>query len=51
MDTSTVILHIAIILIVARLFGEVAAHLQVPAVIGELIAGIMLGPETVNKTV
>jgi Kef-type K+ transport system membrane component KefB len=44
MDTSTVILHIAIILIVARLFGEVAAHLQVPAVIGELIAGIMLGP-------
>ncbi len=44
MDTSTVILHIAIIIIVARLFGEVAAHLQVPAVIGELIAGIMLGP-------
>lgn len=44
MDTSTVILHIAIILIVARLFGEVAAHLQVPAVIGELTAGILLGP-------
>jgi Kef-type K+ transport system membrane component KefB len=44
MDTSTVILHIAIIIIVARFFGEVAAHIQVPAVIGELIAGIMLGP-------
>jgi len=44
METSTVILHIAIILIVARLFGEIAAQLQVPAVIGELIAGIILGP-------
>jgi Kef-type K+ transport system membrane component KefB len=43
-DTSTVILHIGIILIVARLFGEVAAYFLVPAVIGELTAGILLGP-------
>ncbi len=44
MDTSTVILQIAIILIVARVFGELAAFLLVPSVIGELIAGIILGP-------
>ena len=43
-DTSTVILQIGIILIVARLLGEVAAHFLVPAVIGELVAGIILGP-------
>ncbi len=44
MNTSTIILHIAIVLIAARLFGEIAGHLRVPAVIGELLAGIILGP-------
>ena len=44
MDTSTVILQIAVILIVARVFGEIAAYFLVPAVIGELIAGVILGP-------
>ncbi len=44
MDTSTVILQIAIILIAARVFGEFAAYFLVPAVIGELIAGVILGP-------
>lgn len=44
MDTSTVILHIAIILIVARFFGELVAYFGVPSVIGEIIAGILLGP-------
>ena len=44
MDTSTVILQIAIILMVARVFGELAAYFLVPSVIGELFAGIILGP-------
>jgi len=44
MDTSTIILHIAIILIVARLFGELVAYFGIPAVIGEIAAGIVLGP-------
>ncbi len=43
-DTSTILLQIGMILIVARLFGEVAAYFQAPAVIGELVAGIILGP-------
>jgi len=44
MDTSSVILNIAIILITARVFGEVVAYLGAPSVIGEIVAGILLGP-------
>jgi Kef-type K+ transport system membrane component KefB len=44
MDTSTIIMHIAIMLIAARVLGELAAQLNVPPVIGELVAGILLGP-------
>ncbi len=43
-DTSTIILHIAIILILARILGELAAYFNVPSVIGELVAGVILGP-------
>ena len=44
MDTSTAILHVATILIAARVMGEVAARFGVPSVIGEIVAGIILGP-------
>ena len=44
MDISTVLLDIAIVLIMARILGELAVHVQIPAVIGELCAGILLGP-------
>jgi len=44
MDTSTAILHVATILIAARIMGEVASRLGVPSVIGEIVAGIILGP-------
>lgn len=44
MDTSTAILHVATILIAARIMGEVAARFRVPSVIGEIVAGIILGP-------
>jgi len=36
-------LHLMAILIAARLFAELAVRLQVPAVIGELLAGVILG--------
>ena len=48
MDTSAIILQIAAILIVARIFGEIAAYFNAPSVIGELIAGIVLGPTLFN---
>ncbi len=44
METHILLLHIALILISARLFAEAAARLNVPRVIGELVAGIVLGP-------
>jgi len=44
METSTVILQVAVILIGARIFGELAAYLRAPSVIGEIIAGLILGP-------
>jgi len=43
-ETSTVILQVAVILMAARIMGEVAVYLRAPAVIGEIVAGIILGP-------
>ena len=44
METSTVILQVAIVLIAARIMGELAAYLRAPSVIGEIVAGLVLGP-------
>ena len=35
---------IVVILLAARLLGELAQRLQQPPVIGQLVAGILLGP-------
>lgn len=37
-------LNVMAILLTARLFAELAVRVQVPAVIGELLAGVVLGP-------
>jgi len=39
MEVSTFFIHITIILLSARLLGEMAAYLSIPPVIGELMAG------------
>ncbi len=44
MQTAEFFLHLAAILLSARLFGEVAVWFGAPSVIGELTAGIVLGP-------
>ncbi len=44
METHILLLQIAAILVVARTFSEIAARLGAPRVIGELCAGIILGP-------
>ena len=41
---AALLLVVAAILVTAKLFGEVAERLGVPAVLGELIAGLVLGP-------
>lgn len=44
METHTFFLQLLAILLAARVFAEIAARLNVPSVIGELVAGIVLGP-------
>ncbi|MGD8591129.1 MAG: cation:proton antiporter, partial [Chromatiales bacterium] len=44
MDTHTFFLHLVIILLSARLLAELAVRLKTPSVIGELAAGVVLGP-------
>jgi len=44
MDASAFFLALVLILLFARVFGELAAWLKVPPVMGEMLAGILLGP-------
>lgn len=44
MDAATFLLQLVLILFSARVVGEIAAFYKVPSVIGELIAGIIIGP-------
>jgi Kef-type K+ transport system membrane component KefB len=44
METHDFFLSLLIILLTARVFAELATRLQAPSVIGELFAGVILGP-------
>ena len=44
MQTHTFFLYLLIILLSARLFAEIAVRLNSPSVMGELFAGIVIGP-------
>ncbi|MFL6714658.1 MAG: cation:proton antiporter [Sulfurifustis sp.] len=44
MEPQTFFLTLLAILLSARLLGEMAARVGVPAVIGELLAGVLIGP-------
>ncbi|MDQ6988874.1 MAG: cation:proton antiporter [Mariprofundaceae bacterium] len=44
MDSGEIFLALVLILLFARIFGEAAAWLKVPPVMGEMFAGILLGP-------
>lgn len=48
-ETSSVLLYLAIFLAVAKLGAVVAAKIRQPGVFGELIAGIMIGPFVAGK--
>jgi len=43
-ETHDFFLYLLVILLTARVFAELATRLQAPAVIGELFAGVVLGP-------
>ena len=44
METHDFFLTLLVILLTARVFAELATRLQAPSVIGELFAGVILGP-------
>ncbi len=44
METHNFFLHLLLILLTARVFAELARRLNSPTVIGELLAGVVLGP-------
>ncbi len=44
MEIHTFFLHLMVMLLTARILAEVAVRMQSPAVIGELLAGVLLGP-------
>lgn len=43
-STATLAVQLGIIILLARVFGALAARARVPAVMGELVAGILFGP-------
>lgn len=53
METYLVLKDLAIIIIMAKLFGILARRLKAPQVVGEIIAGLIIGPSVlgwVNQT-
>lgn len=48
-DVLVLTAQIAILLFTARTLGEIAQRLQQPSVVGELLAGILLGPSILGK--
>jgi Kef-type K+ transport system membrane component KefB len=44
METHIILLQLATILLSARIFAELATRLNMPPIMGELLAGILLGP-------
>ncbi|MBA2369305.1 MAG: cation:proton antiporter [Candidatus Protochlamydia sp.] len=44
MEAHTFLIQLVLILLSARIIGEIAAYFKVPSVIGELVAGILIGP-------
>ena len=46
---SLLFLHLAILIGLARLMGELMKRLGQPAVLGELLAGILLGPSVLGR--
>lgn len=47
-DVLVVVIQIAVLLFTARALGEVARRLGQPAVVGEILAGIVLGPSLLS---
>lgn len=50
-DVLTLLLRMAVLLVTARGLGEIAQRLGQPSVVGEILAGILLGPSFLSSLV
>lgn len=48
MEAHTFLIQLVLILFSARIVGEIAAYFKAPSVIGELVAGIIIGPSVLG---
>ena len=48
MDVTAILLDILVVLIAAKLAAEIAERVGVPAVVGEIVAGIVVGPSVLG---
>jgi Na+:H+ antiporter len=48
MEAHTFLIQLVLILFSARVVGEIAAYFNAPSVIGELLAGILIGPSVLG---
>ncbi len=48
-DVLAILLQIAFLLLTARVLGELAQRLRQPSIIGEILAGILLGPSVLSS--
>src|SRR4051812_29705169 len=48
MDITTVLTDILIVLVAAKVAAEVAERIGIPAVVGEILAGILVGPSVLG---
>ena len=46
---TTMLLALGVILGVSRVFGELARRFNQPAVLGEILAGVVLGPTVLGR--
>ena len=44
MDSISIFKDLAIIIIMAKVFGIIARKLKAPQVVGEIVAGLIIGP-------
>jgi Kef-type K+ transport system membrane component KefB len=47
-DASTVLLHVLVVLVCAKVAAEVSERIRVPAVAGEIVAGLLIGPSVLG---
>lgn len=48
MDVLEVLLDILVLLVAAKVAAEIAERLKVPAVVGEIVAGVLIGPSVLG---